>query len=71
MYIKPRRRLIRGKFDSRWKFGWDERANRTSKVLTQGYFMGAMAYARYTQGGVKMIEHVRTRPWDTWRGRYN
>lgn len=63
------RRLIRGKFDSRWKFGWDERAGRTSKVLEQGYFMTAMAYAHHTQGGVKMIAAVRGRPWDTWRAR--
>ena len=64
------RRLIRGKFDSRWKFRYDERANRTSKVRDVGYFMTAMAYARYTQGGVRMIQHIRNRPWDTWRERY-
>ena len=65
------RRLIRGKYDSRWKFCWDDRAFRTSKVRTLGYFMTAMDYARHTQGGVKMIQHVRHKPHDTWRGRYN
>lgn len=64
------RRLIRGKFDSQYKFIWDERANRISRVRERGYFMTAMAYARFTQGDVKMIEHVRHKPWDTWRARY-
>ena len=64
------RRLIRGKFDSRWKFVYDERAGRISKIREVGYFMTAMAYARYTQGGVKMIEHVRHKPHDTWRARF-
>ena len=64
------RRLIRGKFDSRWKFTYNERAGRVSKIREEGYFMTAMGYARHTQGGVKMIEHVRVKPWDTWRARF-
>lgn len=64
------RRLIRGKYDSRWKFTYNERAGRVSKIREEGYFMTAMDYARHTQGGVKMIEHVRVKPWDTWRARF-
>lgn len=63
------RRLICGKFDSRWKFDWDLKTNRQTRRLVQGYFMSGMAYARYTQGGVDMIQSVRDKPWNTWRAR--
>jgi hypothetical protein len=61
------RRLIRGKFDSQWKKTYNVRTLKPTGRLEQGHFMTAMDYARYTQGGVKMIQAVRNRPWDTWR----
>ena len=63
------RRLIRGKFDSRWKKAFNMNTLKLTGRLELGYFMTGMAYARYTRGGVKMIESVRRKPWDTWRAR--
>jgi hypothetical protein len=63
------RRLIRGKFDSRWKKTYNLHTLKPTGRRELGYIMIAMDYARYTQGGVKMIQAVRNRPWDTWRPR--
>lgn len=64
------RRLIRGKFDSMWKYGWDFKADRVGKIKVQGHFMTPMDYARRCKGGIRMIEHARCQPWETWKGRY-
>ena len=64
------RRLIRGKFDSLYKFVWDRRANRVSKQKVQGHFMTPMDYARRNKGGMGLLEHARRQPWETWKGRY-
>lgn len=65
--MMKQRKLIRGKFDSRFKFEFDEKRMKTSTRKVQGYFMTPMHYACYTKGGVRMIEHIRKQPWETWR----
>ena len=62
--------MICGKYDSLWKYGWDLKSNRISKIKVPGHFMSAMDYARRTKGGIRMIEHARCQPWETWKGRY-
>lgn len=65
------RRLIRGKFDSLWKWehqinprGLDRRIRRR-----KGTFDTAMNYARKVRGGVAAIQHIRRQPWETWTAR--
>lgn len=64
------RRLIRGKFDSLYKFSWDFKADRVGKQKVQGHYMTAMDYARRNKGGMGLLEHARRQPWETWKGRY-
>lgn len=62
--------MICGKYDSLWKYTYNWKANRTSKIRVQGHFMTAIEYARYTKGGMRLINHARKQPWETWQGRY-
>ncbi len=61
-------KMIRGKYDSLWK--WDHRLNpqgldrRVRRV--RGKFATAMDHARKNRGGVKLIQHIRNQPWETW-----
>jgi hypothetical protein len=63
------RKMIRGKYDSLWK--WDCRLNpqglarRIRRV--RGKFATAMDYARQVRGGVAAIQHIRRQPWETWQ----
>ena len=60
-------RLIRGKFDSQWKFDYNLKTDELTNRKIRGRFMTAMQYACYTKGGMIMIDSVRTRPWNTWK----
>lgn len=63
------RRLIRGKFDSRWKQEFNMQTNRFTGRLEQGTFDTAMNYARKNRGGMTLIQHARRQPWETWTAR--
>ena len=60
-------KLIRGKFDSHWKFDFNLKTGERINRKMRGHFMTAMQYACYTKGGMIMIEGVRSRPWNTWK----
>lgn len=62
--------MIGRKYDSLWKYGWDLKTNRISKIKVPGHFMTAMEYARRNKGGMGLIDHARNQPWETWKGRY-
>jgi hypothetical protein len=53
------RKMIRGKYDSQFKHN--------GKTLERGVFNTAMNYAQMHKGGVKLIQHIRSQPWETWR----
>lgn len=36
------------------------------KKLKAGYFMSAIAKARANKDGMKVIEHYKHQPWETW-----
>lgn len=55
-------RLIRGKFDSAWKFD-------AQGILRHGYFETPLHYARRMRGGLAVIEHLRQQPWTGWHAR--
>lgn len=63
------RRLIRGKFDSRWKQEFNTKIMKSTGKLEQGYFMTAITYARKNRGGMALIRHARNQPWETWTSR--
>ena len=54
------RKMIRGKYDSLWKFD-------TKRQLRRGKFATAMQYACRVKGGVVAIQHIRNQPWETWQ----
>lgn len=60
------RRLIRGKFDSRWKKMYTV----AGVTLRLGHFSGAMDYARRNKTGIWGIHHIRSQPWESWQN-YN
>ena len=60
------RRLICGKFDSRWKQAYNTQTMRSTGRLEFGHFTSAMTYARKHQGGMALIQHIRNQPWETW-----
>ena len=60
------RKLIRGKFDSQYKFIFDERCMKTTSRKQLGYFTSAMDYACRTKGGMRAIAHAIHQPWETW-----
>ena len=55
------------KFDSKWKFKFDLYSNRTLKIKELGHFMFAMDYACRTKRGMDALEHIRSKPYATWR----
>lgn len=59
-------RLIRGKFDSLWKFDLVADA-RGKSILRRGYFMTPMHYARKVRGGLVTVDHLRHQPWTGWQ----
>lgn len=61
------RKMIRGKYDSQWRFDWNMKTGKQTRTKHRGHFMTAVDYACWTRGGVKMIEHIRCQPWTTWR----
>jgi hypothetical protein len=60
-------KMIRGKYDSIWKQGYNARTGRFTGRLERGAFDTAMNYACKNKGGIQSIQLVRARPWITWR----
>lgn len=63
------RRMIRGKYDSLWKWEYQIRPwGLDRKIrLRRGCFDTAMNWACRHRGGIKSIQHARNQPWETWR----
>ena len=58
--------MIRGKYDSLWKYDWNLKTNRPLRSKRRGHFMTAMDYACSIKGGIRAIESARRQPWATW-----
>lgn len=61
------RKLMRGKFDSqfKWQYKMCQAPVRTHKE--RGHFMTAMAYACKQKGGMGTFRHAQIQPWETWQ----
>lgn len=60
-------KMIRGKYDSQFKFIFDGRRNKITRILERGTFDTAMNYACRVRGGMKAIDYIRRQPWESWR----
>ncbi len=61
------RKMIRGKYDSQFKYEYNTQTMKRTGRLQRGTFDTAMNYARRVKGGVAAIQHIRNQPWTTWQ----
>jgi len=59
-------KMIRGKYDSLWKWKLNPVGLARKTHRQRGKFATAMQYACRVKGGVKAIQYIRNQPWETW-----